>query len=103
MLKKQTPVTLENIDKLLNKRLNERFDKFEAHFDKKLDENKEELRAEIKYLPTRKQYYEREDKTMGELKDLRDEVAATNDLYEKTNKRVDKIDHHLGISTSVVF
>lgn len=34
---------------------------------------------------------------------LTDEVAATGNLYEKTNKSVDKIDKHLGIDTSNIF
>ncbi len=92
-------MTLKNIDTLLNKR----FDRFEKHFDGKINETKEELRLEIKHLPTKEQYYAREDKTMGELKKIREELETTNDLYEKTNARVDKIDQHLGIDTSVVF
>jgi len=118
MTKKQLPVTLENIDTLLNirldqkfslsdqrlnKRMNEKFDRFEKHFDGKINETKEELRLEFKHLPTKEQYYAREDKTMGELKKIREELETTNDLYEKGNKRVDKIDQHLGIDTSVVF
>lgn len=118
MTKKQLPVTLKNIDLLLNKsldqrfrrsdrnlnkRMNQRFDLFEKHFDGKINETKEELRLEFKHLPTKEQYYAREDKTMGELKKIREELETTNDLYEKSNKRVDKIDQHLGIDTSVVF
>lgn len=83
--------------------INKRFDQFEKHFDGKINESKEELRLEIKHLPTRNQYYAREDKTMGELKKIREELVTTNDLYEKTNKRVNRIDQHLGIDTSVVF
>ena len=67
MTNKQLPVTLGNIDKLLNKRLGQRFDKFEKHFEKKVDGAKEELRLEFKHLPTKEEYYTREDKTMGEL------------------------------------
>lgn len=125
MVKKQTPVTLENIDKLLNKRLDERFGKFEKKIDIKLDnkfnkfekkidiklaiwktdvdEQFEDVKQKISHLPNKDEYYEREDKTMGELKALRDEVAFTTDLYEKTNKRVNIIDKHLGITTSTVF
>ncbi len=111
MVKKQTTLTLEvfenvllpKIGTLVDKKINEGFDRFEKHFDRKIDETKEELRSEIKHLPTTEQYYAREDKTMTELKNLRDEVIVTNHLYKKTNKRVDKIDKHLGIDTSVVF
>ena len=99
MTKKQIPVTIKNIDSLLGKR----FDRFEKHFDGKINEAKEELRLEMKHLPTKEQYYAREDKTMGELKKIREEHETTSDLYEKTNQRVNKIDHRLGIDTSVVF
>jgi hypothetical protein len=39
---------------------------------------------------------------MGELKKIREELSSTQNLYHKTNKRVDKIDNHLGIDTSAV-
>jgi hypothetical protein len=39
---------------------------------------------------------------MNELKKLREEVAATNIQYKRTNKRVDLIDKNLGIDTSLV-
>lgn len=62
-----------------------------------------QLREDIKHLPTKKQYYAREDRTMGELKKLREEVSLTGHHYERTNNRVDIIDKHLGIDTSTVF
>lgn len=88
MTKKQTPLTLEVFEEVLMPQI------------RLLVSN---LKEDIQHLPTKEEYFAREDKTMGELKKLRDEVAMTTDLYEKTNKRVDKIDKHLGIDTSVVF
>lgn len=60
---------------------------------------KNDLLEKIKHLPTKKQYYAREDKTMGELQKLREEVALTGQHYKDTNKRVDKIDNFLKIDT----
>lgn len=67
--------------------------------DKKIDD----LRIDISHLPTKKEYYAREDKTMGELRKLREEVLLVGSHYKSTNKRVDLIDKHLGIDTSAVF
>lgn len=88
MAKNQTPLTLEAFQEILMPQI--------KLLIKKLD-------TKIKYLPTKKQYYKREDKTMYELKKLRDEVATSNYHYKKTNQRVDLIDEHLGIDTSSVF
>jgi len=71
--------------------------------DRKFDDLREEINGKIDHLPTKEQYYKREDKTMGELKKIREELATTGNLYKKTNKRVDRIDKHLDIDTSVVF
>ena len=37
---------------------------------------------------------------LGEIQKLRDEVAVTLHQYQRTNRRVDIIDSHLGISTA---
>ena len=88
MSKKQTVLTYEAFEEHLLPRIQKSFDE---RFDK-LDEK-------ISHLPTKEEYYEREDKTMGELKKLREEVTTVNYRYKRTNIRVDKIDAHLGIST----
>lgn len=92
MTKKQTPLTLELFEELIMPQIRAL-----------ISDSRDQLEAKIKHLPTKEQYYAREDKTMGELKKLREEVALTGDHYKSTNKRVDKIDKHLGIDTSVVF
>lgn len=84
MTKKQTPLTLELFEEVLMPK-----------FDKKLDK----LELKINHLPTKEEYYKREDKTMGELQKLREEVTLVNHQYRRTNARVDQIDLHLGIST----
>ena len=88
MSKKYTPLTLEVFEEILMPQIDKKF---------------ESLRMEFKHLPTREQYYNREDKTMGELKKLREEVALVGSHYKKTNKRIDLIDKHIGIDTSAVF
>ena len=97
MAKKQTPLTLEIFQEILMPQIKLLVSEI---VDEKLEEK---FNEKLKFLPSKKEYYARGDKTMGELKKLREEVAMTNDLYEKTNKRVDKIDKHLGINTSTVF
>lgn len=92
MTKKQNPLTYELFQELIMPELKNL-----------IVESKDELDEKISHLPTKKEYYESEDKTMTELKSLRDEVAATGSLYEKTNKRIDIIDKNLSIDTSVVF
>ena len=89
MTQKQIPLTIELFEKYLMPQIRVAIDEI--------------VKEHVGYLPTRKEYFAREDKTMGELKKLRDEVLFTTDLYEKTNKRVNIIDKHLGIDTSVVF
>jgi hypothetical protein len=88
MTKRQTPLTVEV---------------FQEVFMPEIKGLISDLKIEFSYLPTKEEYYKREDKTMNELKKLREEVALTNGQYKSTNKRVDLIDKHLGIDTSAVF
>lgn len=60
----------------------------------------ETLDDKLKYLPTKKEFYDKEDEVLSELKKLREEVEVSNHHYKRTNKRVDLIDKHLGIITS---
>ena len=92
MSKMQTPLTLELFEQVLMPRIDDKF-----------GDLKKELVTKIDHLPTKQQYYKREDKTMGELKKLREEVALVGSHYKKTNKRIDLIDKHIGIDTSAVF
>lgn len=83
MAKKQTPVTMEMFDEEILPRVGEIFDGKLKKYEVKIIEFKEEV--------------------LGEIQKLRDEVLITSHHYEKTNERVDIIDQHLGINTSVVF
>jgi hypothetical protein len=42
-----------------------------------------------------------EEKVMGEIKDMREELTIALHQYKRTNARVDKIDEHLGINTLI--
>ncbi len=74
-----------------------------ANFKYDVDEKFDNLEQKIDHLPTKEEFYSKMDEVVGELQKLREEVVFTNHHYEKTNKRVDIIDKHLGIDTSVVF
>ena len=108
MTKKQTPLTLEVFKEVLMPQIKtltlETFEEaLMPQIKTLISESHDDLEEKIKHLPTREQYYAREDKTMGELKKLREEVSLTGHHYKSTNKRVDFIDKHLGIDTSTVF
>lgn len=87
MVKKQTVLTLEAFQEVVMPQINGMF---------------KDLKKKINHLPTKEEYYKREDKTMNELRKLREEVEVVNHQYKRTNKRVDLIDKHLGINTSSV-
>ena len=84
--KKQTLLTYEAFEEHLLPRIQKSF-----------GERFDELDEKISHLPTKEEYYAREDKTMGELKKLREEVTLVNSQYKRTNKRVDKIDFPLQV------
>ncbi len=103
MAKMQTPITLEDFDKKVLPKISLMIDGKLLNLEQKFEDLHEEIKEEIKHLPTKEEYFAREDKTMAELKKLREEVALTGHHYKKTNERVDIIDKHLGIDTSTVF
>ncbi len=62
----------------------------------------EKIEERTRNLPTKDEFFTKMDEVVGELKGLRDEVTSVNHQYERTNKRVDKINKHLGISTTEI-
>ena len=63
------------------------FKKFEDLIDQKIDENAETTLAtkdDIKHLPNKEEFYDREDKLMFELKAIREEIGVLSNLQEKT-------------------
>lgn len=98
MVKKTTKITANNLSQKLDKFIVEMIN-FKINTNQKF----ESIENSIKHLPTTEQYFDREDKTMGMLKSIQEQLETTNHLYESTNKRVDIIDKKLNIDTSVVF
>ena len=52
-----------------------------------------------KFLPYRNEVVDFKVEILGEIKNLREEIAVAGHQYDRTNRRVDKIDEHLGINT----
>jgi len=99
MTDKKSPVTLDDFDKKI-------LPKISLMMDGKLlnlEEKFEDLKEEVKLLPTKEEHFNKMDKVVGELQKLRGEVSITGDHYKKTNKRIDLIDKHLGLDTTTVF
>ena|SRR5687768_15672134 len=98
MIKTKSKVTLESLLAAVN---NYRAEVVSFKVD--TDEKFEELASKISHLPTKEEYYKREDITMGKLKSIEEQLETTKNLYEMTNKRIDIHDKKLKINTSVVF
>jgi len=77
-----TPLTLEMFEEALLPRIEEI-----------VDEKVGKLSSEVKNY--RGEIIEFKEAVIGEVKDLRDEVAVALHQYDRTNKRVDKIAQHL--------
>jgi hypothetical protein len=73
--------------------------------DEELDVKLEEkLDEKLKYLPTKEEFYEREDKIMAELKDVREEITVLSDLNRKVNdheERIEKVEKKLNIQPAM--
>lgn len=62
-----------------------------------------ELKEKISHLPTKEEFYNKEDQVLGRLQSVETQLDTTKHLYDGTNSRVDLIDQNLGINTAVVF
>jgi hypothetical protein len=91
---KQTPVTIENFQKILLPQI----DNLIKYY---VSDLKQELTEKINHLPTKAEYYDRQDQTMGELQKLRDEVKMTGQHYDDTNQGIDKIDEYVGFNSNL--
>jgi hypothetical protein len=61
-------------------------------------------RDDIKHLPTKEEFFGREDKIMTELKAVREEVTVLSDLNRKVNnheERIEKVEHKLDIQPAI--
>ncbi len=59
---------------------------------------------DIKQLPTKDEFFGREDKIMGELKAVREEITMLSGLNRKVNDhddRIEKVEKKLGIQPTI--
>lgn len=94
MAKNSTAITMELFNEAILPR-------FEEVVEEKLNIHDERMETKLKEYKVEVLGFKEE--VMGEIKKLRDEVVITGHHYRNTNKRVDLVDKHLGIDTSVVF
>lgn len=72
-----------------------------------IEERTEDLlvtKEDIKHLPTKEEFFDMEDKIMGELKAVREEITTLSDLNRKVNdheERIEKVETKLGIQPTV--
>ena len=72
-----------------------------------IDEKTEDLlvtKEDIKHLPTKGEFFGMEDKIMGELKVVREEITTLSDLNRKVNDhedRIEKVEKKLGIQPAI--
>lgn len=72
--------------------------RFEEILDEKLNRYRRE--DDKKLQAYRNEVVDFKVEVLGEIKNLREEVVVTGHQYDRTSRRVDKIDKHLGITTS---
>ena len=70
-----------------------------------IDEDETLVRkADIQHLPTKEEFFDREDKLMGELKTIREEITALSDVNRKVNdheERIEIVEEKLGIQPAI--
>ena len=79
------------------------------HFEKLIKVTIEEdetlvRKDDIKHLPSKEEFYEREDKIMNELKAVREEISILSDTNRKINdqeERLEKVEAKLNIQTAI--
>lgn len=57
-----------------------------------VDEKGLVTREDIKHLPTKEEYYEREDKTMKELKEIREEITVLGGRVSNHSDRIEVLE-----------
>ena len=70
-----------------------------------IDEDETLVRKDdIKHLPTKEDFFDREDKIMGELKAVREEITILSDLNRKVNDhevRIEKVEKKLSVQPAI--
>lgn len=65
-----------------------------------IDEVSQIVQEEIKFLPTKEEFYSRMDKLSGEIEKVRQEQVLHSDQHQKINDRFERVNKHFGISTA---
>jgi hypothetical protein len=72
-----------------------------------IEERTEDLlvnKEDIKHLPTKEEFFSMEDKIMGELKTVREEITMLSDLNRKVNdhdERIEIVEKKLNIQPAI--
>jgi hypothetical protein len=84
---------------------NSDFKHFEKLIKVTIDEDETLVRKDdIKHLPTKEEFYDREDKIMNELKAVREEITTLSDINRKVNDqedRIEKVENKLNIQPAI--
>jgi CII-binding regulator of phage lambda lysogenization HflD len=82
---------------------NKDFKALDVLLDQKIEEKAETLlvtKDEINHLPTKEEFYDREDKVMSELKAIREEITTVSGLQQQVHdneERLIKVEKKLNI------
>ena len=80
-------------------------DVMRSTIDQALDENETFARKDdVKHLPTKEEFFASEDRLMGELKAVREEMTMLSDMNRKVNDhddRIAKVEKKLGIQSTL--
>lgn len=58
----------------------------------------------LSYLPSKEEFYKKEDEVLKELKTVREEMQILNDLHGKVNhheRRIEKVEKHLHLQAAL--
>ena len=84
---------LKNIEELIDVTLDQKLDE--------VVETRLAAKEDLKHLSTKEEFYEREDRIMGELKAIREEMTVLSDLNRKVDDhegRLEKIESKLQVN-----
>ena len=65
---------------------------FSLILNKTIGHLKEEINAKISHLPTKEEYYKREDKMMKELKEIREEITVLSGHSSEHSDRLEDLE-----------
>lgn len=65
---------------------------FDQKFDQKIEEKQLVTRKDLKYLPTKDEFYKGMDSIMGELKTVREELTIISGLKRQVNNHEERLE-----------